>query len=114
MRNKSGTKRLNAKDAKVFAEDAEECFFATFAGAFAFFAFKSCLHFAAYCLLPIAFWINALPHGQATAPGVLAKSNRITAGSTFSIAFALAVAFPHAPAKPASVGRGDFVSRVAV
>src|SRR5260370_40899616 len=99
MRNKSGTKRLNAKDAKVFAEDAEEDFFATFAGAFAFFAFKSCLHFAAYCLLPSAFWINALPHGRATDPGVLAQSNPITAGSTFSIAFALAVAFADAAAE---------------
>src|SRR5258706_711085 len=110
----SGNQSINATDTKAFAEDAEEDFFATFAAAFAFFAFKSCLHFAAYCLLPIAFWINACPHGRATAPGVLAKSNRITAGSTFSIAFTFAVAFAHAAAESASVGRGDFVSRVAV
>src|SRR5258707_1444078 len=106
LRN-SANQSLNAKDAEVFAEDAEEIFFATFAETFAFFVFKSCLHISAFCLLPSAFRTYALPHGRATAPGLLTKPNRIT--SAISVAFTLAVTFAHAAAESASMGRGDVI-----
>lgn len=89
-------------------------FFATFAEAFAFFAFKSCLHFVAYCLLLTDFWIDSLPDGRATAPRLFAKPRRFTSNSTISLAFASAFAFAHAAAESTSVGRGDIVSWVAV
>jgi hypothetical protein len=106
----SANQRFNAKNAKVFAKDAEEIFFATFAGTFAFFAFKSCLHFTTYCLLPSAFRTHAFPYGQATAQ----KPNRFASNSTISVTPTGAVAFAHAAAESASMGRGDVISRVAV
>ena len=113
LRN-SANQRLNAKDAKVLAEDAEENFFATFAGAFAFFAFKSCMHFVLKCVLLTYCWFDALPDGRATAPGVLAKSNYYATSRCISVAFAAAFTFAHAAAESASMGRGDFVSWAAV
>src|SRR5258707_2625987 len=111
LRN-SANQSFNAKYPKVFAKDAEEIFFATFAKTFAFFTFKSCLHFAAHCLLPSAFRTHALPYRRAAAPGLLTKPNRIT--SAISVAFTLAVTFAHAAAESASMGRGDVISPVAV
>jgi len=61
------------------------------------------LLFSAYCLLPTAFFL--LPSR---------KPNRLASDSTISVASAFAIAFAHAAAESASVGSGDFVSRVAV
>src|SRR5258706_3214342 len=113
LRN-SANQSPNAKDAKVCAEDAEENFFATFAGTLAFFAFGSWLDFAACCLLPNAFRTHALPHGRATAPRALAKSNCYATGRSISVTFTAAFTFANTAAESASMGSGDLVSRAAL
>src|SRR6266576_1281762 len=80
LRN-SANQSLNAKDAKVFAKDAEEIYFETFA----IFAFEGSLVFTAYCLLLTAYWI-VLPHGRAAAPSFLAEPTRAASCSTTSFA----------------------------
>jgi hypothetical protein len=56
---------------------------------------------AAYCLL-------------AAADCAFTESNRIAAAISLAIARAVSIAIANAAAEPASMGRGDFVSRVAV
>jgi hypothetical protein len=62
-----------------------------------------CRLLTAFCLLP-------------SAPRFLAKSNWTTSGSTNTVAEsgAFTIAVANAAAKPASMGRGDFVSWAAI
>src|SRR5712691_6269629 len=105
IRNNSATKRLNAKDAEVFAEDAEENFFATFAENLASFAFQIDPSLA-FCLLPTAFCV--LP----AASCLLSKRNAHASSSTDTGSLAFTVT--NAAAEFASMGRGDFVSWAAI
>src|SRR2546423_595805 len=64
--------------------------------------------FSAFCLLLTAFCVNA------RAADASPKRNTIAASSTFTIGAAVSFAISHAARKSASMGCGDFVSRVAV
>jgi len=100
IRNNSANKSLNAKDAEVFAEDAEENFFATFAENLVSLAFQIDPSLAC-CLLPTAFCLLL------TAFRLLAKRNTLAASTTNSGGFAFSIA--NTATQLASMGRGDFV-----